>query len=45
MGTYDYDTKTYYSLTEDCTLYVPAGSELSYKDWGGYKWKDIKALP
>ena len=45
MGTYDYDTKTYHSFTETCTLYVPSGSENAYKDWGGYKWKAVKALP
>lgn len=45
MGTYDYDKKTYHSLTENCTLYVPSGSEASYKDWGGYKWKEIKSIP
>ena len=45
MGTYDYETKTYYSLTENCVLYVPEGSEELYKDWGGYQWKDIRTLP
>ena len=44
-GTYDYDTKTYHSFTDNCTLYVPAGSEGAYRGWGGYEWKEIKALP
>ena len=44
MAEYDYDKDLYVSYTENCTLYVCPGSEEKYRDWGGYKWKDVRPI-
>lgn len=44
MAKYDYETDIYTSYTENCTLYVCPGSEEKYRDWGGYKWKDVRPI-